>query len=222
MIRQSVNITVKYRPSAGNPQVDRACPVSGRLRQTLLFVSIFWAFGRIFYGVPPQKTGLSAPIPQPPPGSCGISASIPCAEESKRRPTTARHCPLRGAWRRRCEVWLCAATGISEAIWFNTPAKYRKAVISPGFDKKLREICQGIEARHEIQFLEIGTEKDHVHFLAQSVPTYSPAKKVQIIKSITAKKMFEAYPEVKKDLRGGEFWTRGYYVGTVGDTVMRK
>jgi putative transposase len=49
------------------------------------------------------------------------------------------------------------------------------------------------------------------------VPTYSPAKIVQTIKSITAKKIFEAYPEVKKDLWGGEFWTRGYYVGTVGE-----
>jgi REP element-mobilizing transposase RayT len=30
--------------------------------------------------------------------------------------------------------------------------------------------------RYEIRFLEIGAEKDHVHFLVQSVPTYSPSK----------------------------------------------
>jgi putative transposase len=97
------------------------------------------------------------------------------------------------------------------------PAKYRKAVINAEVDKKLREVCEGIEARYEIKFLEIGAEKDHVHFLVQSVPTYSPAKIVQTIKSITAKKIFEACPEVKKALWGGEFWTRGYYVGTVGE-----
>ena len=76
----------------------------------------------------------------------------------------------------------------------------------------MREICEGIEARYEIKFLEIGAEKDHVHFFVQSVPTYSPAKIIQTIKSITAKKIFEECPEVKKSLWGGAFWTRGYYV----------
>jgi REP element-mobilizing transposase RayT len=97
------------------------------------------------------------------------------------------------------------------------PAKYRRAVISEEVDKKLREICLGIEARYEIRFIEIGTEEDHVHYLVQSVPTYNPEQIVRIIKSITARKIFESCPEVKKMLWGGEFWTRGYYVGTVGE-----
>jgi REP element-mobilizing transposase RayT len=97
------------------------------------------------------------------------------------------------------------------------PAKYRREVISEKVDKILREICLGIEARYEINFLEIGTERDHVHYLVQSVPTYSPEQIVRTIKSITARKIFEACPEVKKMLWGGEFWTRGYYVGTVGE-----
>jgi REP element-mobilizing transposase RayT len=50
------------------------------------------------------------------------------------------------------------------------PAKYRRAVITKDVDEKLKEICKEIEERYEIQFLEIGTEKDHVHFLVQSVP----------------------------------------------------
>ena len=97
------------------------------------------------------------------------------------------------------------------------PAKYRRAVVSEEVDKKLREICLGIEARFEITFLEIGTERDHVHYLVQSVPTYSPEKIVRTIKSLTARKIFESCPEVKKMLWGGEFWTRGYYIGTVGE-----
>ena len=96
------------------------------------------------------------------------------------------------------------------------PAKYRRAVFTPPVDKKLREVCLEISKRFEITFLEIGTDKDHVHFLVQSVPTYSPKKIVQTIKSITAREIFAACPEVKKQLWGGEFWTDGYFVSTVG------
>jgi REP element-mobilizing transposase RayT len=95
------------------------------------------------------------------------------------------------------------------------PAKYRRAVITKEVDEKLKEVCREIEKRYEIRFLEIGTEKDQVHFPVQSEPSYSPAEIVQKIKSITARKIFEAHPEVKKALWGGEFWTRGYYIGTV-------
>ena len=95
------------------------------------------------------------------------------------------------------------------------PAKYRKAIITKDEDEKLNEICKGIEERYEIQFLEIGTEKDHVYFLVQSVPSCNPEQIVRTIKSIMARKIFEICPEVKKALWGGEFWTKGYYIGTV-------
>ncbi|MDR2484134.1 MAG: transposase [Treponema sp.] len=48
-----------------------------------------------------------------------------------------------------------------------------------------------IEKRIKIGFLEIGTEKDRAHFLAQPVPAYSPAGIFRKIKSITARKIFE-------------------------------
>jgi putative transposase len=96
------------------------------------------------------------------------------------------------------------------------PAKYRRAVIDAAVDQTLREICLEIEARYQIQFLEIGTDKDHVRFLVQSVPTYSVTKVVTIIKSLTAREIFRRCPGVKKRLWGGEFWTDGYFASTVG------
>ena len=96
------------------------------------------------------------------------------------------------------------------------PAKYRRAVIDEKVDQVLKEVCLDIAKRYEIEFLEIGTDKDHVHFLVQSVPTYSPTRIVTMIKSLTAREVFARVPSVKKQLWGGEFWTDGYYVGTVG------
>ncbi len=99
---------------------------------------------------------------------------------------------------------------------FVCPAKYRRAVIDQKVDQVLKAVCLEIAQRYQIEFLEIGTDKDHVHFLVQSVPSYSPTKIVTIIKSFTAREVFARVPSVKKQLWGGEFWTDGYYVGTVG------
>ena len=96
------------------------------------------------------------------------------------------------------------------------PAKYRRVVFDVSVDQVLREVCLAIEKRYQIKFLEIGTDEDHVHFLVQSVPTYSVTKIVTIIKSVTARQIFRLRPEVKKKLWGGEFWTDGYFTSTVG------
>ncbi len=96
------------------------------------------------------------------------------------------------------------------------PAKYRRAVIDAHVDEVLRSVCLEIEKKYQIQFLEIGTDKDHVHFLVQSVPTYSVTKIVTMIKSLTAREIFKNCPQVKKQLWGGEFWSDGYFASTVG------
>ena len=96
-------------------------------------------------------------------------------------------------------------------------AKYRRLVIIDEVDAVLKNVCFEISKRYEIRFLEIGTEGDHVHFLVQSVPTYSPTKIVTKIKSIIAREIFSAVPSVKEQLWGGEFWTDGYFVSTVGE-----
>ena len=82
------------------------------------------------------------------------------------------------------------------------PAKYRRVIFDAEVDTVLRDICLDIAQRYEIAFLEIGTDKDHVHFLVQSVPSYSPTKIVQIIKSLTAREIFHRVPTVKKRLWG--------------------
>ena len=99
---------------------------------------------------------------------------------------------------------------------FVCPAKYRRVVFSEEVDKSLKEICLEISKRYEIAFIEIGTDKDHVHFLIQSVPLYSPTQIIQVVKSITAKEIYKLHPEVKEKLWGGQFWTKGFYVNTVG------
>jgi len=89
-------------------------------------------------------------------------------------------------------------------------------VIDKEVDEIIRTTCIEISNRYEMHFVEIGTDKDHVHFLVQSVPTYTITKQVSTIKSIIAKELFNRKPELKKKMWGSNFWTSGYYVSTVG------
>jgi len=63
--------------------------------------------------------------------------------------------------------------------------------------------------------VKIGTDKNHVHFLIESIPKYSPTKIITTVKSITAKQIFAKHSEVKQQLWGGEIWTDGYFANTV-------
>ena len=66
------------------------------------------------------------------------------------------------------------------------PSKYRRVVFNANVDEILKKICLEISDRYEIDFIEIGTDRDHVHFLVQAVPMYSPTQIARTIKSITA------------------------------------
>ena len=107
---------------------------------------------------------------------------------------------------------------------FVFPLKWK--VITIEIVESLKEICFEISERYEVHFIEIGYEPDHVHFLVQSVPAMCISEIVGILKSITAKQLFQRYPEIKAKLWGGNFWTSGYYANTVGqygnEEVIRK
>ena len=105
---------------------------------------------------------------------------------------------------------------------FVCPANYRRVVLTQEVDNVLNAVCHEIAERYQIEFLEIGADADHVHFLIQAVPSYSPTKIIMMIKSLTAREIFQRVSSVKKALWGGEFWTDGYYVEQLVSMVRKK
>ena len=97
------------------------------------------------------------------------------------------------------------------------PVKYRKALLDDEVVEIIKRTELGIEQRYAIEIEAMGMEKDHIHLLCGAHPKVSPGRIVQIFKSITAREIFRRRPEVKSELWGGEFWTDGYYVATVGE-----
>ena len=98
--------------------------------------------------------------------------------------------------------------------------KYRKDLfLENKYVETFKNICKGLEERYLMKFETIGFDEDHVHFMLQSVPKYSASQLFRIVKSITARKLFEFHLDIKKELWGGEFWSDGGYVGTVGEGI---
>ena len=106
---------------------------------------------------------------------------------------------------------------------FVTPVKYRQGVFEkPNRIHALRTIMKGLEERYDLSFEEIGIDKNHVHWLVSAAPKYSPSGIIRVIKSITGREMFRLCPDLKEELWGGELWTDGFYVATVGEKGNRK
>jgi putative transposase len=95
------------------------------------------------------------------------------------------------------------------------PVKYRKALLEPDIATAIKALAREIQLRYELTIEQMGTDGDHIHLLVSFHPKYSAGQFVRIFKSNVARELFRQFPALKKELWGGEFWTDGYYVGTV-------
>ncbi len=97
------------------------------------------------------------------------------------------------------------------------PVKYRKALLDEAVTAIIQDTAAEIADRFPIEMEAIGTDKNHLHLLCSAHPKMAPGRIVQIVKSRTAREIFRRKPAVKRVRWGGEFWTDGYYVATVGE-----
>ena len=85
------------------------------------------------------------------------------------------------------------------------PVKYRKALLDEHVTKAIRDIATEIGSRYDIAFDQIGCDGNHIHLLLTFAPKYAGSDVIRIFKSITAKELFKRFPELRKELWGGEF-----------------
>jgi putative transposase len=97
------------------------------------------------------------------------------------------------------------------------PVKYRKALLREEVVKAIGQIGKQIEERYGMEIEQMGCDRNHIHLLCGAHPKYAPGQLVRLFKSLTGRELFRRFPDLKKELWGGEFWTDGYYVATVGE-----
>lgn len=99
--------------------------------------------------------------------------------------------------------------------------KYRHRILFGEVAERLKEICIEISKAHDFIIEEIETNKDHIHMIINCNPRYGVMKCVQVIKSVTAYRLFDEFPFIrKKYLWGGKFWSRSSFIASVGSVSL--
>jgi len=95
--------------------------------------------------------------------------------------------------------------------------KFRKKLLTLEIFDFIKKLCKDIELRYYFHFDALGSDGDHLHLVVEGAPRYAPSQIMQICKSILAKQVFKQYPELREELWGGEFWSDGGHIDTIGD-----
>lgn len=99
--------------------------------------------------------------------------------------------------------------------------KYRKSILVGNVATRLKEICLEVALSHDFIIEEIETDKNHIHMIINCNPRYGITKCIQLIKSISAYKLYKEFPFIKKRyLWGGQFWSRSTFISTVGSVSL--
>ena len=99
--------------------------------------------------------------------------------------------------------------------------KYRRKVFeNETIINELKERTRKIASSYGIIIINMETDKDHVHVLFKTKPQTDLLKFINNWKSATSKVLQNRFPEVKKKLWNGRFWSSSYCLITTGQTTL--
>ena len=97
--------------------------------------------------------------------------------------------------------------------------KYRRGILKEPVATALKRIFKGTAERYGFEIVEQEVMPDHVHLFVSAPPRWSPAKLVEVLKSVSWVRLMKERPEMKELTWGGPLWQSGYFVRATGDKV---
>ena len=114
----------------------------------------------------------------------------------------------------------CAFQANYHLIW---ATKYRRKVLVGSVEVRLEEVLKMIAENHGYQLLTVRVHRgDHVHVFVSVKPKVCIPVIVGVLKSNSARLLFEEFPQIKLQLWGGQLWSEGYAVRTAGGETSTK
>ena len=98
--------------------------------------------------------------------------------------------------------------------------KYRRDVIDDTISDRIRELFEKIGLLYDVEIIEWNHDKDHVHTILSISPSTNLNKYVNAAKTASSRLIKKELPEIKSKLYQNSFWTRGFYVNSIGSTQI--
>ena len=98
--------------------------------------------------------------------------------------------------------------------------KYRRQVFDQAISDRAREIFEYIAPRYNITLQEWNHDKDHVHILFKAHPNSEISKFINAYKSASSRLIKKEFPEVRKKLWKGYFWSQSFCLLTTGGAPL--
>ena len=99
-------------------------------------------------------------------------------------------------------------------VW--TP-KYRFRILRGEIKALVEDDIRRLSEWKGCEVMELNVQEDHIHLLISVPPKVSISKLMGVLKGKIAIKVFKSYPGMRKrPYWGNHFWSRGYFVSTVG------
>lgn len=97
--------------------------------------------------------------------------------------------------------------------------KYRHKILCGDLGSSLKETLRQIAENNYFRIEEMETDMDHIHLLIDCSPQHYIPDMLKVLKGVSARRLFKAHPETKKDLWGGHLWNPSYFIATVSDNT---
>jgi putative transposase len=98
--------------------------------------------------------------------------------------------------------------------------KYRRSVLTGEIAEEVWVILDMVCAERGWPVISKEIQPDHIHLFVSIPPAVAVADAVKILKGITARRLFQRFPQIKNQLWGGHLWSPSYYVGTAGNVSV--
>ena len=94
--------------------------------------------------------------------------------------------------------------------------KYRRKAIYGELKREIGKILRALCERKNIEIIEAHAMPDHIHMLVSIPPNVRVCDFMGYLKGKSTMIIFERYSNLKYKYGNRHFWSRGYYVNTVG------